>query len=229
VDSNGWRRKREPNGIFYYEGVEPERLPLAAAEAFMYGAIATLKTDAAGRAAVAPMIEYLSRQDTIGSSPVADIFVVDDGSPVTGEILNLLTRRNLLYASGPAAKPGTKLVVTPGSPEFPKEKAANPSDFAYLVRRKLGDANRSLRIFGSETIVGQLTADGRRARLQLLNYGTDPVESFRIRVLGEWRVVRIHAFRDGAMQPEEETIADGGTEFGIPKLSIYGTVDLVRK
>ncbi len=226
VDANGWRYRRAAGPKFVYEGVPANRLALAAAEAFAYGAPAFIRTDAAGREALKPMLDFLAALEPVSLPVVSDLFVVDDGSPVTAEVLTLLNRRNLLFDAGPARKPGYALTVEIGTPEFPRAQAANPSDFAYLVRKKLGDDNRSVRVYGSETVLAHFTSDGKRARLHLLNYGTDPVEAFRVRVKGAWKTAKIRSFQDGAVPPEEMEQADGGLEFGIPKLTTYAIVDL---
>ena len=229
VDANGWRYRRSAHPQFLYDGVPAKWLPLAAAEAFVYGGPAVIRTDAEGRAALDPMMQFLKGIDGKPLKPVADIFVYDDGSPALGEVLNLLSRRNLAFETGAQPEGNYKLVVKVGTPEFPQADTANPSQFAYLVRKKLGDAKRSLRIFGSEIIIGYLTAEGGQARLHLLNYGTDPIESFRVRVLGNWKVAGIRSFQDGALKADEEAIVDGGVEFGVPKITTYAVVDLTRK
>src|SRR5947207_15231856 len=82
--------------------------------------------------------------------PVADFAVVDDGSATTGELLNLLVRRNLLFHIVPSEAAQYRLNVRLGSPEYPQAAGADPSALALKVRRALGDEARSLRIFGSE-------------------------------------------------------------------------------
>ncbi len=239
VDANGWRFRLDPKAQYLYDGVPPKWLPLSAAESFVYGGNAFIRTDSAGREALQPMLEFLKTLDARPMPPVSDFIFVDDGSPALGEIMNLLSRRNLLFTlarhdiaskdgNQKQASPG-KLVVQAGTPDYPKEKTANPSEFAQLVRRKLTDQKRSLRIYGSEVIIGYLTKEGSRERLHLLNYGSDPVESFRVRVAGDWKVDRLASFGEKNMKVEELTYFDGGTEFGIPKLTTYAVVDLSRK
>ena len=107
--------------------------------------------------------------------------VVDDGSAVTGEVMNLLARRNLLF----------QVVQTPSAAisgqhpdrhaRIPAKEAADPSAFAQKIRRQLTDERRALRIYGSEVVIGRLTADAGRARLHLINYGGREIEGLRIR------------------------------------------------
>lgn len=231
VDSNAWQYRRMDHPVLLYDNVPTQWLPLAAAEAYVYssGKDAVIRTDAAGRAAIQPMMEFLKTLDRSEQPAVADIFVYDDGTARTGEILNLLARRNLLFDAGKSPSRAYPLEVRIGQGPFTEALATNPSDFTYAVRKALTDAKRTLRIYGSESIIGFLTADARRARLHLLNYATDPVESFRLRVRGSWKVAGIRSFRDGSVAAEDEDSFDGGTEFGIPKLSTYAVVDLVRK
>lgn len=229
VDSNGWQFHRDPKAQYLYEGVSPARLPLAAAEAFAYEANASIQTDASGSEALKPMLEFLKKVNQPALPPVADIFVHDDGTPMLGEVMNLLSRRNLLFAVGKKPEGKYKLVVEVGTPDFPKKAAVNPSEFAKLVRKKLTDEKRSLRIYGSEVIVGYLTSDGKKARLHLLNYATDPIESFRVRILGDWKFTKAASFKDPSATAEEVTYFDGGTEFGVPQLTTYAVYDFVRK
>ena len=75
----------------------PARRALAAAEAFAYGGDAVLKVDAADLKAVGGMLTFLESLPAADLPAIADLAVVDDGSAVTGEVMNLLSRRNLLY------------------------------------------------------------------------------------------------------------------------------------
>ena len=102
---------------------------------------------------------------------MANIGIVDDHSPAMDEVLNMLTRRNLLYRVVPARDRQLDITVQLGTKDFPKESADNPSDFAARVRAKLGDDRRLVRLYGATTIIAHLTGDGKHARLYLLNYG----------------------------------------------------------
>src|SRR5205085_6804867 len=117
----------------------------------------------------------------------ADFGVVDDGSPEIGEVMNLLVRRNLLFRVGPRPFPDLRINIRLGSAEYSRADAADPGAFALKVRRQLGDDQRSLRIYGSDTVVGRLTADRVRARLHLLDYAEREVEGLRVRVRGSFR------------------------------------------
>ncbi|MCX6591151.1 MAG: hypothetical protein NTZ56_06475 [Acidobacteria bacterium] len=227
VDSNGWRLRRDAGKMLVYDNVPDQWVPLAVAESYVYSGKTTLVT---GQPALAePMMAFIKKIDQPALPPVADIGVVDDGTPQTGELMNLMARRNLLFRPVKQASGPYKLIVQVGSEQFPQKAAENPSEFATLVRQALTDEKRSLRIYGSETIIGYLTADGNRARLHLLNYSTDPVEGIRIRVAGSWKVAALRSFADHDAKAEEEEIADGGLEFGLERLSRYAVVDLTKK
>ena len=43
------------------------------------------------------MLTFLGGLPAADLPPIADLAVVDDGSAVTGEVMNLLARRNLLF------------------------------------------------------------------------------------------------------------------------------------
>ena len=227
VDANGWRLRRDAAKMLVYDNVPDQWVPLAVAESYAYGGRTTLVT--AKPELAQPMMEFIKSIDQPALPPVADIAVVDDGAPQTGEVMNLLSRRNLLFQPVPQAGGRYALTVKVGSEQFPREAANNPSEFANLVRKALTDEKRSLRIYGSETIIGYLTAEGNRARLHLLNYSTDPIEGIRVRVAGAWKVSALRSFNDPHAKAEEEEMADGGVEFGLERLSRYAVVDLTKK
>ena len=101
IDSNGWRfAARAAQGEL--RKLPAGSAPLAAAEAFVFNVDAILNPDPKD-------VEDLGR--CCGSSKaneqpplpeLVNIGVVDNPSPLMGEVLNLLTRRNLLYKVVPA-------------------------------------------------------------------------------------------------------------------------------
>ena len=178
IVSSGWRFLRAPNTKYSYSAPGGKGA-LAVAEAFAYGVDAIVKIDPADVASVGALMTFFDSLPTSDLPPVADFGVVDDGSAITGEVLNLLVRRNLLFQieKGPAAQ--FRLNVVIGSPAFPREQASDPSTFAQKVRAQLTDEQRSLRIYGSEVVIGRLTGDGHRARLHLINYGGREIDGLR--------------------------------------------------
>ena len=119
---------------------------------------------------------------------LVNIGVVDDGSPAMGEVLNLLTRQNLLYKVVKEPGPGFDVNVQLGTPDFPAEAAANPYEFAARVRAKLGDDKRFVRLYGTSTVIARLTGDPKHARLYLLSFGSRRQENagsqaIRVRVV----------------------------------------------
>jgi len=113
-----------------------------------------------------------------------------------------------------------------GTAEFPQDSAADPSGLALKIRRQLTDAQRSLRIFGSEVVIGRLTSDGRRARLHLLNYGGRDVEGVRVRLRGTYPEGEVQAAGQARLALDDRAVIDGGTEFTVPRLGTYAVVDL---
>ncbi|MGH9836095.1 MAG: hypothetical protein ACREBD_22325 [Blastocatellia bacterium] len=225
IDANGWRFVRNPSGRFYYE-LPQGRAAIAAAEAFAYHADAVLKIDPADLEMAAKMLAFL-RELPPGNLPViADIGVIDDGSPTTGEVMNLLTRRNLLFKKAPATSSRFRVNIRLGSKEYPEAEASDPSAFAQKVRRRLGDENRSLRVYGSEIVICRLTGNGSRAKLHLLNYGGREIDSLRVRLRGKYGQGVVKAFGHAGAALEEFVVADGATEFSISKMGVYCVIDL---
>lgn len=227
IDANGWRFIRRPDGKFAYD-VPRGKAALAAAEAFAYGANVTLKIDRTDAASLTAMLTFLDGLPSADLPAIADVAVVDDGSAITGEVMNLLTRRNLLFRSERAPSDRFRINIAVGSPAYPRDEAANPSAFALKIRRELGDSQRSLRIYGSEVVIGRLTGDATRIRLHLLNYGAREIEGLRIRVRGVYRSGEVHAAGAGRLELQDQVVADDATEFSIPRMAMYAVIDLQR-
>jgi hypothetical protein len=227
IDANGWRFVRHPAGKFYYD-LPRGRSAMALAETFAYKADAVLKIDPADLREAGAMLAFINSLPGESYPPVADIGVIDDGSPETGEVMNLLTRRNLLFKIISAPAPQLKVNIKLGSKEYPKTAAADPSAFAQKIRQRLGDENRSLRVYGTETVICRLTGDGSRARLHILNYGGREIYGSRARVRGNYSRVEARGFGLGRVEPEDFVNDETGAEFSIPKMGIYAVVDLAR-
>jgi hypothetical protein len=138
--------------------------------------------------------------------------------------MNLLARRNLLFRA--AAKPPAKgvLIIDLASKEFPRAEAADPSAFAQKVRRALGDERRSLRLYGSEVVIGRLTGDGSRARLDLVNYGGRDVVGLRVRVRGRYAPSEALVAGQGRVPVEEPLVTEEATEFTIARMGASAVV-----
>jgi hypothetical protein len=215
VDANGWRFERHPGRRYRYV-LPAGTAALAAAEVFAYGVDAVLQIDPQDLAEYAAMRRFLERVQAPAERSRANIAVVDDGSEVAGEAMNLLARRNLLFHAVKAPAPGYDLTVriTP--------VAANPSAFAAKVRRDLGDDKRLVRIFGSEVVLGRLTV----SRLHLINYSRQKIEGLRVRVLGSYRKAALAAFGYDKARLEDLAVAGGATEFSISEMDVYAVVNL---
>jgi hypothetical protein len=225
VFTNGSRFLRDPAGKFLYD-LPAGKAALAAAEAYAYGADAVLKIDPADLESLGRILAFLSALPKSDLPDVADVAVVDDGSATMGEALNLLVRRNLLFRIVPAPSAEYRVNVKLGTPEFPADAAADPSAFALKVRRHLTDEQRSLRIFGTEIVIGRLTGEGGRVRLHLLNYGGRDTEGVRVRLRGTYPEGEANVAGLGKVSLEERGVVAGGTEFTVPRLGPYGVVDL---
>jgi len=225
VDANGWRFLRDPAGQYAYD-LPAGRAALAAAEAYVYGVDAVLKIDPADLAGLGATMTFLSQLPANELPAVADLAVVDDGSAPLGEVLNLLVRRNLLVklVKAPAADFGINVKL--GTKEYPLKEAGEPSALALKVRRQLGDEQRALRLFGTEVVVGRLTRDGAHTRLHLLNYGGRDLEGLRVHLRGTFPEGVAYVAGAGRVPLAERTEVEGGTEFTVPRLGVYGVVDL---
>jgi hypothetical protein len=236
VDSNAWRYFRGLSKANYAK-LPAGSAPLAAAEAFMFDVDAVLNPDPKDLGPLQTMLEFLQAQQQPAMPALANIEVVDDGTPTLGEILNLMTRRNLLYRVVPKAQGKLDLTVKIGSKEFSAADAANPYDFAAKVRDALGDDKRLVRLYGTQTTIARLTSDGKRARLCLLEYGAardrnmggGPDQTLGVRLLGKYRPVKFAAFgvKDDAKLTDVEN-PTGTTEFWVPAFTTIAIIDLER-
>lgn len=225
INSNGWRYRRNPDARFLLEAPAGTAVR-AAAEAAAFGADLRLVAQDQERAALEQLAALLAQLPSRSLADVADFAFLDDGSAATGEILNLFTRRNLLFRLARDAKGQKGTVIRIGSGEFTKEAAQNPSEFAYLVRKKIGDDKRSLRIYGTEMTIARLLADNRGARLHLVNYNDRPADGIRIRVRA--KVNRADGRVLGKPDARIEEIRRDGeySEFTISEVGTYAVVDL---
>ncbi len=224
IISNGAKILRDPAGKYFY----PESgrtAAIAVAESFVFHADSLVQANADEAAAAENIKTFLAALPIAILPPVVDLVVIDDGSAQTNEVMNLLIRRNLLFRPVQKAEKA-KLVVQIGSADFPKAAAANPSDFAILVRRKLTDEKRSLRVYGSENVIARLESDGRTARLHILNYGQRPVEGIRFRVHGKYKNASLNAFEVPGAQVQEMIVDGDSTEFTVLEMRQYAVVDL---
>lgn len=245
IDANGWLFTRHPDDRFIYNELPIGKAGLATAEAFAYGTDTLIsvalkdKSNPTGLSAIlsdlkatANTLDLLRRLPVKARSPIADFTVVDNKSPLIDEVLNLLTRRNLLYRIVSAPMKEYAINIGLGSKEYPDSDAADPSAFAQTIRRRIGDENRSLRIYGSEIVIGHLTGDRDRARLHLLNYSGREASGLRIRLRGNYRIGRLHTLGidHGSIEVspklEDEVVGGGIYEFTIPRMGYYAIIDL---
>ena len=232
VDANGWQFTRNPAGKFYYE-LPRGRAALAVAESFAYNGDAVLKIDPADLAEAGKMMNFLkSVPRPVGSAEtsdlplIADIGVVDDGSKLVGEVMNLLSRRNLLFKPVKTASPKLRMNIQLGTKAFPKAAAADPNEFAQTIRRRLTDEARTLRIYGSEVVIARLTGDGKHVRLHLLNYGRRGFEGLRIRLRGVFGKGEAYVSGQGKTELTDFEVIGQTTEFSLGRMNTYAVIDL---
>ncbi|MBA3442393.1 MAG: hypothetical protein H0T92_21260 [Pyrinomonadaceae bacterium] len=229
IDANGWQYlrnfARNGAGKYYYD-LPAGKAALAAAEAFAYGADAVLKIDTADLEEFGRMLAFLRQLPTDDLPTLADLAVVDDGSPLTGEVMNLLARRNLLFRPVPTPLPQFPINIKLGTKEYPKEAVTDPSLFALKIRRRLTDEKRRLRIYGSEVVICRLTGEAARVRLHLLNYGGREIAGLRIRLRGTYAKGEAFVAGSGRVEPMDYVLTDGATEFSLAKMETYAWIEL---
>jgi hypothetical protein len=235
IDSNGWRFARGTRKVSY-TNVPAGSASLAAAEAFVFNVDAIINPDPKDLEDLGKMLRFLKANEQAPLPDLVNIGVVDSPSPLLDEVLNLLTRRNLLYKVVPAPDRTVDLNVQLGTPDFPTEAAANPYEFAARVRAKLGDDKRLVRLYGTSTVIARLTGDTSRARLFLLSFnsrsqqnagGQAGVEAIRVRVQGRYQPAKFAAY-GGNPEAKVSDVRHPGTttEFWIPDFNTCAIIDL---
>lgn len=228
--ANGGNFVRTPRARFYYE-VKGSQSATAAAEAFMYGVPAMIQSDAAGLKPLGEMLHFLAGLPAADPAPIADIGFIDDGTPDALEVMGLLVRDNLMFKLVPKPDSSLKLNVQIGTKDYPREEAKNPGLVAKNIRFKLTDEKRSLRIYGSQVVLGRLTGTRDHVRLELLNYaaGERGVDGLRIRVLGKYtHHTAVAAGAASGVKVVDYTVEDGATELTLAELKTFAVIDLSR-
>jgi hypothetical protein len=227
IIANGWQFLRGET-VKYRATLPRGTAALAAAEGFAYEADLALKIDPADIESFGRMLAFLRTVKQERLPPLADVAVVDDGSAVTGEVMNLLARRNLLFRAVKAPDAHYAINIQVGSKEYPESEAANPAEFALKIRRQVTDAKRWLRIYGSETVLCRLTGDSGHVRLHLLNYRGGKIEGLRVRLQGAFPGGQGQDDQQGKFALQELLVNENATEFTIPALNLYAVVDLMK-
>ncbi|MBI2680713.1 MAG: hypothetical protein HYX25_06870 [Candidatus Solibacter usitatus] len=221
IDANGWRFQRKGGGSYFYDAPAGKAM-LAAAEAYANGVEAVIHVDAKDLAGFARMLTFLRSIGGETLPALANFGFIDNGSAQTGEVMNLLARRNLLFEV--VRKPDPKYEM---NVEIPADaKITNPSDFSARVRQDLTDEKRLLRIFGSDVVLARLNGDNTRVRVHLINYSDRKVEGLRVRVRGVYSRGTLAAFGQEKAALEDFSAADGATEFTVPSIDVYAAMDL---
>jgi hypothetical protein len=227
IDTNGWQFARRPKGTFYYDA-PGMAAGVAAAEAFLYRADALVHTDTAGLGPLGQMLGFLRGLRVEELPAVADIGFIDDGSAEAGEAMNLMGRKNLLYRVVERPDPKLKVNIRFGSGKYTKAEAQDPVEVAQRIRYELTDERRSLRIFGSEVALARLFSDGRRARVEVVNYAaaSRALNGIRVRVLGRYAKHSVEAAGSAGVALADYTVTRDATEFTLPELKSFAAVAL---
>lgn len=231
IDSNGWRFARGLRKAKYAQLPAGQSM-LSAAEAFFFDVDAILNPDPKDLQDLGNMLRFLKAQQRAPMPPLVNVGVVDDGTPIMAEVMNLLTRRNLLYRVVPKPDPSLDVNVQLGTPDFPAAAAANPYEFAARVREKLGDDKRLVRVYGTSTVLARLTGSGGAARLSLLSFSrrrqeTGGSQAMRVRIVGRYRPTRFAAYGIAEGTELGDLRHPGNTtEFWVPDFNTLAVIDL---
>ncbi len=225
VVASGWRFARNRGTKYAYE-VPAGKAVLAAAEAHAYGGDAVLRIQPADVPALGAMMTFLAGIPAVDLPALADFAVVDDGTAVTGEVMNLLARRNLLFAVVRKPSPRFRINIAIGSAAYPLAEAADPSAFALKVRRQLTDDRRTVRVYGSEVVIARVQGNAERVRLHLVNYGGRDIEGLRVRLRGTYAGADAHIAGSGRLPLQDFVASNGATEFSLPRIGTYAVIDL---
>ena len=223
VNSNGGRLIRQPKAQYLYKP-DPAAVTLAMAEAHAFGVEAVMDVPGEGMSAYQDTLAFLRQADEPALPVRANLSIEDDGTPLMGEVLNLLTRRNLPYTVG-GKQPGV-LHVALEKGGYTRKDASDPYMFVQRLRQDVTDEKRAFRIYGSEVVVGRLLSDGKRARLHLLNYSNRPVEGLRIRVMGKYTQARALVMGKPQQAVEDHAVLGQATELSLPWMGTYAIIDL---
>jgi hypothetical protein len=79
-------------------------------------------------------------------------------------------------------------------------------------------------VYGSEVVICRLTGDAGQARLHLPGRARD--QGLRSRLRGIYRDGEAHVAGAGRLPLQDQVVADGATEFSIPRLATYAVIDL---
>jgi len=225
IEANGWRFLRQPGGQYLYD-VAVGKAGLAAAESFVYNANAVVKLEPADLAEFGKMLAFLRPLPADELPIVADFTVIDTGSVGSGEVMNLLMRRNLLFRLDTFPSSLYRINIKLGTRDYPESIAADPSAFAQKIRQQIGDENRSLRIYGSEVVIARLLSDSTKTRLHLINYGGREIEGLRVRLRGKFANGSAMVAGVGRTSLEDFLVTKSATEFTIPKMASYALIEL---
>jgi hypothetical protein len=225
VNSNLWKILKDHGKAFLYE-VTGTAVPLAMAEAQTSGATTYFRIQQTDLEMFQRCAAFARELNVAALPSRVNVGLVDDGSPMIGEAMNLLVRRNLLFDLVHNQSEFKGPVVRLGTPEYPTDVASDPYKFAALVRSRIGDDQRLIRLYGSETTLARLYGDQEHARLHLIQYGRNPVTGLRVRVRGRYPRVVIAELGAKLVMPEDLAVDKDATEFTIPELKTYAVIDL---
>ncbi len=166
VNSNAWRFIRDPKAQFCIEAPGKLSAVAFAAEAFAYGVDALIRTSGEG-------VDRVPAHAGLSAGTARSGSVSAREHRHRGRRFRPNRRTHELHSAGAicfyryqCARPTISLQVNVKSTGADPD----PSKQAYAIRQEVGDANRLLRLYGSEVVIGRLTGNNMQVRLHIVNY-----------------------------------------------------------
>ena len=238
MDASGWRFLRAAAAAGYSTSCPPGRGPLAAAEAHLHGADALCRSTLRDLPAVAQDAApscARSRRCPGPTWPRSRWWTT--GPSWSGEVMNLLSRRNLLWRPGAEGRgPATPPARVAGSrcaSGAPPSRRRPPRIPASWPRADPAAASATtgalLRVYGSEAVLCRLQGDraGTLAPVAA-ELRQRRREGVRVRIRGGYPRGTAVTDRTGSRAPIDQTSTGDTTELTVPPFALWAVVDLQR-
>jgi len=178
--------------------------------------------------ALGSMLAFSAEHRRARLPALANIGIIDDGSAETGEVLNLLARRNLFFRVVQASDPALDLKRAHRSPDTRRPRRPIQRRLPPGVRQKLTDEKRLVRVYGSTWCSAVWKVMSVRFGFTLINYGGGKVEGLRVRVRGPYPTVRSPRSDYPNVKVADYGASEGRDRVHHPEMDVYAVVDLKK-